>query len=455
MGGHPLHDPGQPNSLKEFPMRLLTHLFAAFIASACATASAQPASLRAAIADDYPYLRALFEHLHAHPELSMQEVETAKRLVAELTPLGYAVSSGIGNTGVVAILRNGVGPTLMIRADMDALPVEEKTGLGYASTRRQVNLEGRDVPVMHACGHDMHVTSLVGVARRMVERKDQWQGTLMLVGQPAEEALGGARAMVADKLYERFGRPDFALALHVIAKYPAGKIAFSDGLMYSSADTITMTVRGKATHGASPHLGNDPIVVGSQIVLALQNIITREVSPLEPALITVGAFNAGIAPNVITDAARLDITIRANRETTRPQLLDAIKRVAEHTARAAGVPEDLLPVVDVHDDGAPTTTNDPALAQRVRAAMRAGMGDEAFVEWQQTDMGAEDFPDLVGIDPPIPSVYFEVGGTAPDRLASGDWADHHSPLFQIVPEPAIKAGVEAMTLAALELLGRH
>lgn len=417
-------------------------------------AGAHASPLRAAIDADYAHLDALFRHLHVNPELSMQEVETAKRLVAELEPLGYSVTGGIGNTGVVALLRNGVGPTLLIRADMDALPVEEKTGLDYASTRRQVNLEGRDVPVMHACGHDMHVASLVGVARRMVERKDQWQGTLMLVGQPAEEALGGAKGMVADGIYQRFGRPDFALALHVIAKYPAGKIAFSDGLMYSSADTITMTVRGKATHGASPHLGNDPIVVGSQIVLALQNIITREVSPLEPALITVGAFNAGVAPNVITDAARLDITIRANTEKTRYQLLDAIKRVAEHTARAAGVPEDLLPIVHVHTDGAPTTTNDPALAQRVRAAMRAGMGEDAFTPWQQTDMGAEDFPDLVGIDPPIPSVYFEVGGTAPERLASGDWADHHSPLFRIEPEPSIKAGVEAMTLAALELLAK-
>lgn len=414
----------------------------------------QASGLRDAVAADYPYLQSLFKHLHANPELSMQEFETAKRLAAELRPLGYEVTTGVGKTGVVAIMRNGDGPKLLIRADMDALPVEEKTGLDYASTTRQVNLEGREVPVMHACGHDMHVANLVGVARRMAAMKDSWRGTLMLVGQPAEEALGGARGMVADGLYTRFDRPDFALALHVIAKYPSGKIAFSDGLAYSSADTITMTVRGVATHGASPHLGRDPIVIGSQIVLALQNIITREVSPLEPALITVGAFNAGVAPNVITDEARLDITIRANTETTRYQLLDAIKRVAEHTARAAGVPEDRLPIVYVHPDGSPTTTNDAALAQRVRAAMRAGMGDDAFAEWKQTDMGAEDFPDLVGIDPPIPSVYFEVGGTPAEQLASGEWADHHSPLFRIEPEPSIKAGVEAMTLAALELLRR-
>ncbi|MCB1553795.1 MAG: amidohydrolase [Xanthomonadales bacterium] len=416
-------------------------------------APAHAGTLREDIAADYPYLESLFQHLHAHPELSMQEFETAKRLADELRPLGFDVTSGVGKTGVVALMRNGDGPTLLIRADMDALPVQEKTGLAYASTVRQVNLEGKEMPVMHACGHDMHVTGLVGVGRRMAAMKDRWHGTLMLVGQPAEEALGGARAMVVDEIYPRFGRPDFALALHVIAKYPAGKIALSDGLVYSSADTITMTVRGVATHGASPHLGRDPIVLGSQIVLALQNIITREVSPLEPALITVGAFNGGTAPNVITDEARLDITIRANTEATRYQLLDAIKRVAEHTARAAGVPEDRLPIVYVHPDGAPTTTNDTALAQRVRAAMRQGMGEDAFAEWKQTDMGAEDFPDLVGIDPPIPSVYFEVGGTPAAQLASGEWAEHHSPLFRIAPEPSIKAGVEAMTLAALELLG--
>jgi hippurate hydrolase len=259
--------------------------------------------------------------------------------------------------------------------------------------------------------------------------------------------------MVRDDLYERVGRPDYALALHVIAKYPAGKIAFSDGLMFSSADTVRIIVHGVATHGASPHSGKDPVLIGSQIVLALQTIVTREISPIEPALITVGAFRAGTAPNVISDRAQLDITVRANTEVTRAKLLESIERVATQTARAAGVPEDLLPDVIVASDGAPTTTNDAALARRVRAAMQAGMDSEAFVERIQTDMGAEDFPDLVNVEPPIPSVYFEVGGTPPEQLASGNWAEHHSPLFKIDAEASIKAGVEAMTLAALELLG--
>jgi hippurate hydrolase len=224
--------------------------------------------------------------------------------------------------------------------------------------------------------------------------------------------------------------------------------------MYSSADTVRITVHGVATHGASPHLGRDPVVIGSQIVTALQTIVTREVSPIEPALITVGAFHAGTAPNVIADHAVLDITVRSNTEETRRYLLRAIERVATQTARAAGVPDDKLPDVVVADSGAPTTTNDPALARRVRAAIENGMGPQAFVEWYQSDMGAEDFPDLVNVDPPIPSVYFEVGGTPPERLAAGDWAEHHSPLFQIDPEASITAGVEAMTYAALGLLDK-
>ena len=405
-----------------------------------------------AIEADYSYLEKLFQHFHANPELSMQETKTSDRLAKEMSELGYEVARNIGKTGLVGILENGNGPTLLIRADMDGLPVLEKTGLAIASKARQVNLEGDDMPVMHACGHDMHITSLIGVARRMVELKDQWQGTLMLLGQPAEEALGGAKAMVADRLYERVGRPDFALAMHVIAKYPAGKIVFNDGLMYSSADTVRITVRGIAAHGAAPHLGRDPVLIGSQIVLALQSIITREVSPLEPALITVGAFRGGTAPNVIADHAQLDITVRANTEKTRAQLLKSIERVATQTARAAGVPENLLPIITIADDGAPTTINDGALSRRVREAMEAGMGSDAFVDWYQSDMGAEDFPDLVNVDPPIPSVYFEVGGTPPDQIATGSWASHHSPLFQIDAETSIKMGVEAMTLGALELL---
>ena len=410
--------------------------------------------LRDAVEADYARLAALFRHFHAHPELSMQEHRTSDRIALELETLGYEVIRGINHTGLVGTLRNGKGPTLMIRADMDGLPVKEDSGLDYASTATQVNLEGEEMPVMHACGHDMHVTTLIGVAKQLADGRDKWRGTVHLVAQPAEEEYGGARGMVADGLYDKIGRPDYALALHVITKYPAGKIIISDGLVYSSADTVRITVRGTATHGASPHLGRDPIIIGSQIVLALQSIITREISPLEPALITVGAFRGGTAPNVIADQAQLDITVRANTERTREFLLKAIERVAVQTARAAGVPEDRLPIVDVWPTGAPTTINDAELARRVRASVVGGMGEDALAEWYQSDMGAEDFPDLVNIEPPIPSVYFEVGGTPPDQIAAGEWTPHHSPLFKIDPEKSIKAGVEAMTLAALELLGQ-
>jgi hippurate hydrolase len=435
-------------------MKIQFRLFVLLVLSAWLAGPASAASLQAAIDADYPYLDALFKQFHAQPELSMQEFETSDRLAAELENAGFSITRNIGKTGLVGTMHNGDGPVLLIRADMDGLPVLEKTGLDYASSARQVNLEGDEMPVMHACGHDMHMTTLVGVARRMAELKDQWRGTLLLLGQPAEESIGGAIAMVADDLYGRVGRPDHALALHVIAKYPAGKIAFSDGLMYSAVDTVRINVRGVATHGASPHLGKDPILLGSQIVVALQSIITREISPLEPALITVGAFRGGSAPNIIADHAQLDITVRSNTEETRHFLLESIARVATQTARAAGVPEDRLPVIEIAASGSPTTTNTAALAQRVRAAMKAGMDEDAFVLWYQSDMGAEDFPDLVNVDPPIPSVYFEVGGTPPEILAAGTWADHHSPLFKIDAEASITAGVEAMTLAALDLLAK-
>jgi hippurate hydrolase len=411
------------------------------------------------IDDDYGYLQGLFEHFHANPELSMQETETATRLATELQAAGFEVTRNIGSTGLVGVMKNGNGPTVMIRADMDGLPLEENSGVPYASEKRQINLKGQEMPVMHACGHDMHMTSLVGTARRLAARKDEWRGTVMLLGQPGEESVTGAKAMVDDRLYQRVGRPDYALAMHVSSGYPAGKIAIGDGLVYSSIDTLKIIVHGIGAHGASPHRGRDPVVIASQIVLALQTIVTREVSPLVPSIITVGAFHAGTAPNIISDKAILDVTVRANEENTRAMLLASIERVATNIGRSAGLPEDRLPEVIKVVDGAPTTVNDAALAGRVRDAVVAQMGEAAIVPYVQSGMGAEDFPYLVMVDPPIPSVYFRVGGTwqtTLDSAANGGpaVAGHHSPLFRIEPEPSIKAGVEAMTAAALALLDR-
>lgn len=416
-------------------------------------------SLSSDIEQDYPYLQRLFEHFHANPELSMQEYETSERLARELSEAGFEVTRGIGKTGLVGVMRNGDGPTVMIRADMDGLPVLENSGLPYQSRKRQINLDGEEVPVMHACGHDMHMTTLVGTARRLASRKDEWRGTVMLLGQPAEEKIGGAKAMMEDGVYEKVGRPDYALALHVSSGYLAGKVSMTDGLIYSSADSLRIIVHGIGAHGASPHRGKDPIVIASQIVMALQTIVTREISPMEPAVITVGAFHAGTAPNIIPDRATLDVTVRANSEETRNQLLASIRRVATNVGRTAGMPEDRLPEVIRAVDGVPVTINDTELTQRVRDAVAAQMGEDALVPWRQTGMGAEDFPILVNVDPPIPSVYFRVGGTTRadfDRAKNGGppVAGHHSPLFRITPEPSVKAGVEAMTAAALALLAK-
>ena len=435
--------------------RLYTILFCLLMA-----APVHSSELKDAIAKDYQTnLGPLFTWFHQNPELSLQEFETSDRLAKELEAAGFKVTRNIAKTGLVGVMKNGDGPTLMIRADMDGLPVLEKSGLPYSSTRRQVNLDGKEEPVMHACGHDMHVTSLVGVAHQMAARKDQWQGTLMLLGQPAEEGGDGAARMIADNLYQRVGRPDFALGMHVNSLTPTGKVTFRGGLMYSSVDMIKIIIPGIGAHGAAPHRGKDPIVLGSEIVMALQTIVTREVSPLVPSLITVGSFHSGSAPNIISDEAVLELTARANSEETRMLLRDSIKRVAENMGRVAGMSEDMLPRVIVEDGGAPTTVNDEALAKRVRAAMEAGMGADALLPYVQKDMGGEDFPFLVMVDPPIPSVYFSVGGTpqaAFDAEANGGPAvpSHHSPLFKISPEPSVRTGVEAMTLAALNLLAK-
>jgi amidohydrolase len=415
--------------------------------------------LVAAIAADYDTrLADLFVHFHRNPELSFLEVETAARLAAELRAAGVEVTEGVGGTGVVGMLRNGDGPLVLVRADMDGLPVKEETGLPYASTATQVDITGEEVPVMHACGHDVHMTSLVGTARRLVAMRDAWAGTIMFIGQPAEERIGGARRMLADGLYERFGVPDYALALHVHAGKPAGKVELHGGLYASSSDSVDITVHGIGAHGASPHRGKDPIYIGSQIVVALQGLISRELAPMEPGVITVGSFHGGFKHNIIPREAKLQLTVRSNSEETREKLLSGIRRVCDGIGRANGLPEDKLPTVVLSTEATPTTLNDRKLARRIREAFVRELGVHSLYEAKREGMGAEDFAYFVQTEHRVPGAYFSVGGTpqaALDAEAEGGPAvpSHHSPLFMVAPEPSIKGGVRAMTVAVLELLG--
>jgi amidohydrolase len=421
---------------------------------------AADAELATAVAKDYSgHLAALFDHFHRNPELSFMETKTAAHLAAELRAAGFEVTEGVGGTGVVAILKNGPGPLVMMRADMDGLPVVEKSGLSNASKVMAKDREGNLSPVMHACGHDVHITSLVGTARQMAARRKQWSGTLMLIGQPAEERVGGAAAMMKDHVWERFGRPDYALAFHVSSDIETGRIVANEGAMYSGADTVEILIRGVGAHGAMPHRGKDPVLLGSQIVVALQSIVSRERAPYEAAVITVGSFHAGTKANIIPDSAKLQLTVRSDSAQTRTMLLDAIRRVALNTARANGIAEDQLPEVKVLDEVTPPTLNDAALTRRLKQAWAEKLGpqviDNDFVRY---GMGAEDFP-FFTTTPSIPSVYFSVGGTSKavlDAAAAGGppVPSHHSAIFKIEPEPAVRTGVEATVTAMMALMKR-
>ncbi|WP_294302905.1 amidohydrolase [uncultured Sphingomonas sp.] len=423
-----------------------------------AAASPSP-DYEAAIRADYKKdLGALFDWFHRNPELSFKEVNTAARMAAELRKTGATVTEKIGGTGVVAVMTNGAGPTVLVRADMDGLPVKEASGLSSMSVARQVGVDGVESPVMHACGHDTHITAMVATARRLAAMKDRWKGTVVMIVQPAEERVGGAAAMLKDGLYTRFPKPDYALAFHVSAQQPTGTVAASEGIQYSSADSVDIVVPGVGAHGAAPNSGKDPVYMASQIVIALQGLISRERAPLVPGVVTVGSFHAGTKHNIISDEARLQVTVRANDEKTRAQLLAGIKRVAEGVGRLNGMPDDKLPKVTV-SEGTPTTINDAKLARRLNAALARDMGPAAVIPFEQNGMGAEDFAYLVQPDLKVPGYYFAVGGTSRATLeaaANGTGpavASHHSPLFKVEAEPAIVTGATAMTAAVLELLG--
>lgn len=413
--------------------------------------------LASAVQKDYQaHLDSLFKHFHRSPELSLMEHKTAKRLAKELRSAGFKVSEKIGGTGIVAILENGDGPLVMMRADMDGLPVEEKSGLDYASRAKQTDWEGNDVFVMHACGHDVHITSLVGTARYMAAHKDRWSGKLMLIGQPAEERVAGAKMMRDDKLWQRFGQPDYALAFHVSAAVPAGKLVATVGSPYSGSDSVDVIIHGVGAHGASPHSGVDPIVLGSQIVLGLQTLVSRNLAPREAGVITVGSFHSGTKHNIIPDRAHLQLTVRNDKPETRKLLLEGIERIATNMGRVAGLPEDKLPEVKVSEDSVPPTMNDPKLTQLLREEWQSKLGGDILHEAKRKGMGAEDFS-FFTLSPYIPSTYFAVGGTPQadfDAEAAGGpkVPSHHSPLFKVAAEESITLGVQATVIALQKLL---
>lgn len=432
----------------------------ALVGSALLTApvTARPDYSASVKADYDKSLAALWDHFHRNPELSFREYKTAARMAQELRAVpGMVVTEKVGETGVVGVLKNGNGPVVLVRADMDGLPVQERSGLANASTVRQVGVDGLEMPVMHACGHDVHITSLVGTARQLAALKDRWKGTVVFIVQPAEERVGGAAAMIKDGLYTRFPKPDYALAFHVAAELETGKIAASEGIQYSSADSVDIRVPGIATHGAAPHLGRDPVYIASQIVVGLQSIISREKGPLDAGVITVGAFHSGTKHNIISEFADLQVTVRANSKDVRDKLIASIERVAVGIGRAHGLPEDKLPIVKV-TESTPVTVNDAALARRLNGAIANALGADVVVPFRQTNMGAEDFAFFVDPQFKIPGYYFAVGGTAPEWIEAAKnggkpVAGHHSPLFRIDPEPSVRLGIEAMTAAVLDLLG--
>jgi hippurate hydrolase len=411
-------------------------------------------TLRNDIAADYEdNLQALFTHFHKNPELSFKEHKTADRLANEIKALGYEVTKGVGQTGIVAVMENGEGPTVMIRADMDGLPIKEDSGLPYSSVAKQIDIDGKEKPVMHACGHDVHITSLVGSARQMAARKDQWSGTLVLIGQPAEERISGARAMLDDGLYERFPKPDYALAFHVTSGTPSGRIELPLGIAGSSSDSVDIIVHGVGTHGASPHLGIDPVLVASQIVVSLQSVVSRTIAPLNPGVITVGAINGGFKHNIISDRVEMQLTVRSDNPDVREQLLDGIDRVTKGVAISMGVPQELMPeVIRSKTESTPPTINDADTAQRIRNVFVAKLPQGTMYTQPREGMGAEDFAYFVTPELGVKGVYFSVGGTPMEDMDNAP--SHHSPFFKIEPEPSIKLGTEAMVVAAMDLMSK-
>lgn len=414
---------------------------------------------------ELPGLVRYYQELHAAPELSRMEAKTSASLARQLRESGYDVTEHIGKYaatptatgyGVVAILKNGTGPTLMVRADMDALPVEERTGLPYASSVRAKLASGTEVPVMHACGHDIHVSALIGFARVMAALKDRWHGTLMLVGQPAEETIDGANALLKDDLYTRFPHPSMVLAMHDYPTLPVGSIGLTPGYAMATSTQVDVVVRGVGGHGARPDEARDPVVLAANIIMQLQTIVSREVSPFDQAVVTVGTIHGGTKRNIIPDEVKLEINLRAFKETVRQHLIEGVARIVRAAALGAGMPEDRLPLVTViESEFAPVLFNDPALVARLTPVLREALGNDNVRDFPPL-MASEDFGRF-GLDQRIPVLMFWVGASSPEALAKAAKADEpvpalHSSRFAPVAGPTLRTGILAMSASALELL---
>jgi hippurate hydrolase len=435
-------------------------ILAAMLLASFMTAPAPAQDLRQAIGRDMPELMILYRDLHANPELSMVETRSAARMAEEARRAGFTVTTGVGGTGVVAVMANGPGPVLLLRADMDALPVEEQTGLPFASHARGTSLTGVESGVMHACGHDTHMTAWVGTARRLAAMRSQWSGTLVMIAQPGEEIGAGAKAMLDDGLFTRFPHPTHALAFHDSASLPAGVIGIAHGPALANVDSVDILVHGVGGHGAYPHTTRDPIVLASRIVTTLQTLVSRELNPLDSAVVTVGSFHAGTKHNIISDEARLQLTVRSFTPEVRRQLLDGIRRIARGEAIAAGLPEERLPTVTVRDaEFTPATVNTDGLTLSTETLFRAHFGD-ARVERSPPVMGGEDFSRYHLADPRIESLIFWVGGVPQARwdAVHGDVTQLpslHSPFWAPEAETVIATATEAMTVAAMGVLARR
>jgi hippurate hydrolase len=414
--------------------------------------------VRQMVDKQYPSLETLYTTLHKEPELSLAEEKTSKRLAEQWRSAGFEVTERVGGFGVVGVLRNGAGKTLLIRTDLDALPVKENTGAPYRSTAQATNSTGQPVDVMHACGHDVHVTCISGVARAMAELKDKWKGTLVLIGQPAEEVGKGAAAMLADGLFTRFPRPDWCLALHVDAEMEAGKVGYVSGYAMANVDSVDVVIRGVGGHGAMPHMGKDPVVIAAQVVLALQTIDSREIDPVQPVVVTVGSIHGGTKHNVIPDEVVMQLTVRSYTDEVREKTLKAIERIAKGMAQAAGVPEDRMPTVTVRDpEFTPATYNTPELVERVVGVLKKTIGEQNVIK-REPVMGGEDFSRYGREEPKIPIFMYRLGSISAERIAESKKSGGkplpslHSAQYLPAREATIKTGVTTMTAAAVDLL---